>query len=85
MRPSVALQIHCAANRHTSRECWTNSPGANLDARSAGRSPNHMDVVSNPEHMDVNKVALHGFWVPAQICLEQICIIPKGGRQDGLT
>ena len=24
-------------------------------------------------------------WIPAQICLEQICINPKGARQDSLT
>ncbi len=24
-------------------------------------------------------------WIPAQICLEQICIYPKGVRQDSLT
>jgi len=24
-------------------------------------------------------------WIPAQICLEQICIDPKGVRQDSLT
>ena len=24
-------------------------------------------------------------WIPAQICLEQVCINPKGVRQDSLT
>jgi hypothetical protein len=26
-----------------------------------------------------------GAWISAQICLEQICINPKGVRQDSLT
>jgi hypothetical protein len=30
-------------------------------------------------------IAIHGFWIPAQICLDQICINPKGVRQDSLT
>ena len=30
-------------------------------------------------------LAVLGFWVPAQICLEQIRINPKGGRQGSLT
>jgi hypothetical protein len=25
------------------------------------------------------------FWIPAQICLEQICINPKGDWQDSLS
>ena len=28
---------------------------------------------------------VHVSWIPAQICLEQICINPKGVRQDSLT
>jgi hypothetical protein len=35
----------------------TNPPGADLDARSAGRSPNRRDAVSNPcrgdDHFDL--------------------------------
>ena len=27
---------------------------------------------------------IHGVWIPAQICLEQICINPMGIRQDSL-
>ena len=30
-------------------------------------------------------IAIHGHWIPAQICREQICIYPKGVRQDSLT
>jgi len=29
-------------------------------------------------------VYIHVAWSPAQICLEQICINPKGIRQDSL-
>jgi hypothetical protein len=25
---------------------------------------------------------IHGAWIPAQICLEQICINPKGSGQE---
>jgi hypothetical protein len=40
----------------------------------------------HPEHMDVIVVfAVRGFRIPAQICMEQICINPKGVRQDRLT
>ena len=28
--------------------------------------------------------AIPGFWIAAQICLEQICIYPKGARQEAL-
>jgi hypothetical protein len=28
--------------------------------------------------------SIHGAWIPAQICLKQICINPKGIRQDSL-
>jgi hypothetical protein len=30
-------------------------------------------------------LAIPGFWIPAQIRLERICINPKGVRQDSLT
>ena len=30
-------------------------------------------------------MAVLGFWILAQICLEQICIYPKGVKQDSLT
>ena len=30
-------------------------------------------------------LAIPGFRIPAQICPEQICINPKGVRQDSLT
>jgi len=33
----------------------------------------------------VTEVAVHNNWIPAQICLEQICINPKDVRQDSLT
>jgi hypothetical protein len=32
-------------------------------------------------HKDVKRAIL-GFWIAAQICLEQICINPKGMGQD---
>ena len=32
--------------------------------------------------MDGFKLTIHGAWIPTQICLEQICIYPKG-RQAG--
>jgi len=35
--------------------------------------------------MDGKLKPIHGDWIPAQICLEQICINPKGVRQDSLT
>jgi hypothetical protein len=35
--------------------------------------------------MDGKLKSIHGAWIPAQICLEQICIHPKGVRQDSLT
>ena len=34
--------------------------------------------------MDGKLKAIHGAWIPAQIGLEQICIDPKGIRQDSL-
>jgi len=34
--------------------------------------------------MDGKLKSIHGAWIPAQICLEQICINPKGIRQDSL-
>ena len=40
--------------RHSGMDCRTHSPGANLDAQSAGRSPNRRDAVSSPEHREVN-------------------------------
>ena len=30
-------------------------------------------------------IAIHGNWFPAQICLEQTDIYPKGVRKDSLT
>ena len=39
--------------------------------------------VSSASDDELNYV--HVSWVPAQICLEQICINPKGVRQDSLT
>jgi len=35
--------------------------------------------------MDGKRKPIHGAWILAQICLEQICINPKGVRQDSLT
>jgi len=35
--------------------------------------------------MDGKLKSIHGAWIPAQICLEQICIYPKGVRQESLT
>jgi hypothetical protein len=35
--------------------------------------------------MDGKLKAIHNTWIPAQICLEQICIYPKGARQDSLA
>jgi hypothetical protein len=35
--------------------------------------------------MDGKLKSIYGAWIPAQICLEQICINPKGVRQDSLT
>jgi hypothetical protein len=35
--------------------------------------------------MDGRLKFIHGVWIHAQICLEQICINPKGVRQDSLT
>jgi len=35
--------------------------------------------------MDGKLKSIHGAWIPAQICLEQICINPKGDRQDSLS
>ena len=34
--------------------------------------------------MDGKLKSIHGAWIPAQICLEQIYINPKGIRQDSL-
>ena len=34
--------------------------------------------------MDGKLKYIHGTWIPAQICPEQICINPKGIRQDSL-
>jgi hypothetical protein len=34
--------------------------------------------------MDGKLKSIHGSWIPAQICLEQICINPNGDRQDSL-
>ncbi|MDO9423514.1 MAG: hypothetical protein Q7T40_04930 [Methylobacter sp.] len=34
---------------------------------------------------DGNLKSIHGVWISAQTCLEQICINPKGVRQDSLT
>ncbi len=42
----------------------TNSSGTNLDARSAGRSPNRMDAVSHPDSRDTQSPAVYGAWVP---------------------
>ncbi len=38
----------------------TNSSGTNLDARSAGPSPNRMDAVSHPDSRDAQSAAVHG-------------------------
>jgi hypothetical protein len=41
--------------------------------------------VSDQSHEDRFSIAIHGFWFPAQFCLEQICINPKCDRQDILA
>ena len=35
--------------------------------------------------MDGELKCVHVSWIPAQICLEQICINPKGDRQESLS
>jgi len=35
--------------------------------------------------MDGRIKSIHGAWIPAQICQEQICINPKDVGQESLT
>jgi len=35
--------------------------------------------------MDGKPKSIHGAWIPAQICLQQIYINPQGVRQDSLV
>jgi hypothetical protein len=47
-----ALRVN--ANLFPTDWCRTNSPGANWDVRSTGRSPSRKEAVSNPDYRDVS-------------------------------
>ena len=64
VRLPTEFEWQCAAigtdDRHSGMDCRTNPSGTDLDARSAGRSPNLMDEVSNPDCRDAPK-SHHGW------------------------
>ncbi|MDD5578215.1 MAG: hypothetical protein PHY16_02905 [Methylobacter sp.] len=51
-------------DRHSGKDCRTNSPGANLDVHRTGRSPNRREAVSNPESRDRFELAIPGAGYP---------------------
>jgi hypothetical protein len=76
-----ALRVN--ANLFQTDLCRINSPGANLDARSAGRNPNRRDAVSNPEHKDVKNRSKSGFIGTKSVSeMEELPSMASGSRQS---